>query len=173
MQLTVAERNRIHILMRVHHMSSAPVTKLINAARAKAGRPHVHLSTISRFARGMTHVEGRAETRGRKRSLTGHHIRHLDRTRYRLIRSAANNYMITYQQIIKEADLEGIASLRTCAGALRKLGVRFRAPRQKIGVTEKDAQARYKLALKWSKRPRSYWSKCVQAYVVRVQSDQF
>ena len=165
MQLTVSERNRINILMRIKHLSPADVTRRINAARDRRQQPHVHLSTIFRFAHGRTHVLGATEARGRKRLLTPGDIRTLDRARYRLIRIAKNNHMVTHAMIREEAGLDRTVSLRTCADALRGLGVKLRPPRHKIGITEKDAKVRYKMAREWSKHRRGFWWKSVHAYV--------
>ena len=41
----------------------------------------------------------------------------------------------------------------------------FKAPRHKIGVSEADARTRCETAKKWQKRPATYWSKKVHAYV--------
>ena len=164
-QLTEAERAKVDKLVRTEGKTPTQALQRINAARDKDGVQHVHKSTVHRFCRGLTHKRGAKETRGRKTILAKKDIVHLDRTRRQLIKKANNQHRVKYDDVIKEAGLEGVASQRVCEDALRDLGVGFLAPRRKIYVSEEDAKKRRQWAETNKKRPAKYWTEEIKAYV--------
>ena len=52
-----------------------------------------------------------------------------------------------------------------CEEALRALGVCYRPPRSKVYVSDNDAKMRLEMAKVWARRPASYWSTSIHAYV--------
>ncbi len=122
-------------------------------------------STVYLYLKGLSHKRGATEKRGRKRALSKRDVRTLDAARRRLIKRADNEVRVTYADIVKEAGLTDVACQRVCEEALRAEGVSFKAPRRKIQVSEADAKHRLEIAKAWVKRPASYWSKNVHAYV--------
>lgn len=162
-QLTIKERNQIDDVMRKG--TAADALRAVNAQRVGKNIREVEKSTVYRFAKGLTHKRGAAETRGRKRSLSKQNVRKLDTVRRRLIKTADNEKRVTHADVIKEACLTDVACQRVCEDALRAEGVSFKAPRRKIQISEEDAKHRLRVAKVWVRHRRSYWSKSVHAYV--------
>ena len=75
---------------------------------------------------------------------------------------------MTYQDVLDEAGLEDPPGLRVVQDALREEGVGFKAPRHKIYVTEDDAATRLTVAMRWSKRRKSYWSQEANLTIRRI-----
>ena len=139
--------------------------RAVNQKRAARGVAPVHQSAVYRYAQGISHPAGAAETRGRKRALTSQDAHKLDRTRKRLVKAANNQHRVTYADVVAAANMGGRASQRTCEEALRSKGVRFRQPRKKILLTEEDAEIRAATMKDWLKRPKKYWETGVHAWV--------
>ena len=164
-QLTLEEQSRIDEVMRKEKGSATDALRRINEERRKYNIREVEKSTVHRYAKGLTHKRGAVETRGRKRSLSKQDVRKLDQARRRLIKRANNQHRVTYEAIVEEADLSHSPCQRICEDALRDEGVSYRSPRRKIYVSDDDAKKRMALAQVWVKRPSSFWSKNVHAYV--------
>ena len=140
--------------------------KVVNRAREKKGVDKLNKSTIYRFMKGGTHKRGKKETRGgSNKALTKKDVDHLDKVRKRLLKSVDSTRRVTYQDIHEAAGLEDTCCPRVAQDALRARGVRFRAPRRKVCLTDEDAKARLKVAKEWVKRPKSFWEESVHAYV--------
>jgi hypothetical protein len=165
-QLTIKERNQIDDVMRKG--TAADALRAVNAQRVGKNIREVEKSTVYRFAKGLTHKRGAAETRGRKRSLSKQNVRKLDTVRRRLIKTADNEKRITHADVIKEACLTDVACQRVCEDALRAEGVSFKAPRRKIQISEEDAKHRLGVAKVWVRHRRSYWSKSVHASFIGI-----
>ena len=164
-QLTVDEQSQIDNVMRKEDGSATDALRRINEERRKKKIREVHRSSVFRYAQGLSHKRGAVEKRGRKRSLSKQDVRKLDQTRRRLIRQAENEKRVTYEDVVEEAGLSHSPSQRVCEDALRGEGVGFKAPRRKIYVSDDDAKKRWAVAKVWAKRPASFWSKSVHAYV--------
>ena len=162
-QLTIKERNKIDDVMRKG--TAADALRVVNAQRVRKNIREVEKSTVYRFAKGLTHLRGATETRGRKRSLSKQNVRKLDTTRRRLIQAADNEKRITHADVVDAAGLTDVACQRVCEDALRAEGVLFKTPRRKIQRSEADAKLRFGRAKGWVKHRRTYWSKKVHAYV--------
>ena len=145
--------------------SVAQACKLLGTRRAARGERPVHKTSIYRFLRGKTHQRGKAEKRGRPRALRPADVRRLTAIRRRLVQQANNEHTVTYQDALEASGLAGEVSTRTVADALRGAGVRFRRPREKAHISELDAKERLRVARDWIRRPRSFWSEGIHAYV--------
>ena len=152
-------------VVRKENGTAADAWRRVCAERLKRKIRKVEVGTVHRYVRGDTHKRDAVETRGRKRSLSRRQISKLDQARRRLIVNADNEERITHADIVKGAGLTDVACQRVCADALRGKGVSFKTPRRKIQLSDADAKARLKVARAWAKRPASYWSKNVHAYV--------
>lgn len=139
--------------------------RLVNAARKKKGIMAVNKSTVYRFVKGTTHQRGKKETRGCKKILQRKDIDKLDQVRKRLLKSADSTRRVTYSEIHEAADLTEKCCSRVAQDALRSRGVRFRAPRKKVCLTDEDAKVRLQTAKVWVKRPKEFWVDNVHAYV--------
>ena len=163
-QLTPAEMRVLDSLIR-SSFNATDARAHINKKRESKGIPCVSLSTISRFFNGHTHSRGKSEHRGRPLSLSKADVKALDKARKRLLKRARGTRPVTHQDIQEEAGLADKCSSRTAQTALRAIGVRFRAPRRKVHLTAADAKERLRVAKDWIKRPSSFWTKGVHAYV--------
>lgn len=156
-QLSAPERRVIDNVIRKKGTPMDALRK-INKARRLTSMQELDHGAVYRFTKGVTHKRDAEEARGRKPSLSTADVRKLDLARRRLIKHAKNAKRVTWADVIKEAALENPPCQRVCVDALRKLGVRFRHPRRKIFVTEKDAAKRRETADVWVKRPAKYWT---------------
>jgi hypothetical protein len=164
-QLTVDEQCLIDDVMREEKGSATDAWRRINAKRQQRSTRDVDKSAVHRYARGETHRRDAAEKRGRKKSLSKRDVLKLDKARRRLIIKASNEERVTYNDVVKEAGLTDVACRRVCEDALRAEGVAFKTPRRKIQISDDDAKHRLEMANVWIKRPATYWSKSVHAYV--------
>ena len=164
-QLTVEEQTLVDKVLRQDKGGPLDALRKINAARAKRKIAELNKSSIYRFVSGTTHARGRSETRGRKRALSKKDVSKLDKTRKRLLKEADGAYRVTYKDIQTEADLDDACGSRAVQEAFRAQGVRFRPPRRKVCLAEKDAKERLRVAKEWVKRPKAFWAKQVHAYV--------
>ena len=163
--LTVGEQTLVDTVMRKGKGTATEALSRINTSRQKNNIREVDKSTVYRYVKGLTHKRGAEERRGRKRSLSKQDVRTLDQARRRLIKKAANQHRVTYEEVVDEADLDNAPCQRVCEDALRGEGVSFKQPRRKICISDGDAKQRCAVAKVWVKRPASFWSKSVHAYV--------
>ena len=163
-QLTHKEQWALGVSLR-GGKSVTEATAQINKQRTRKGIEPVASCTVYRFTRGATHKRGAPERRGRHVVLSRKDISDLDKARKRLLKRADGQHTVTYQSIQEEAGLQDKCCSRTAQNALREIGVRFRAPRRKVHLTAEDARQRLKVAKSWVKRPTSFWTTGVHAYV--------
>lgn len=157
MQLTAKEQEQIKKWAGHDKMKGSKIINMLNKNREGRGDTPVEKSTVYRFLRGETHVRGAPETRGRPNILTRQDIRKLQQARRRLIRNADSEERVTWQDVLDEADLDSAPSLRLVEETLRNEAVRFRPPRKKIALKSEDAKKRYRVAVEWKKKRKSYW----------------
>ena len=156
-QLTTEEKAYIDDLFRARR-SATPMEALlsINKKRARVHIEETTKATIYRYLNGETHRQGRRETRGRKPLCSKADARKLDTTRKALIKKRSGR--VTHDAVQAAAGLEKKFCKRVAQNALRKLGVRYRRPREKIQLSEDDAANRLAKCKPWAKRPASYWT---------------
>ena len=164
-QLTIEERSVVERLLRQEKASVMDALRNVNATRRQNGIDELNKTSLYRYVKGETHSWSATEERGRKRSLRQREVVKLDQARKRLLKAADGAYRVTYEDIQREAGLEMACCQRVVQDALRARGVRFRTPRRKVCISEQDAAARLQVAKTWIRRPSTYWSKHVHAYV--------
>ena len=123
-------------------------------------------SAVCRYVNGETHTRGRSETRGAKGKLANRDKRLLRNARTRLIKKFDSEYRVTYKMIIDEAAERGGLQSDPCQRVVEDFfrseeNVRYRKPREKIYITEKDAAKRMDKGLKWKRFPAAFWSQKV------------
>ena len=163
--MTTAEQGLVDQMVRRDKAGLLDALRKINAGRAKDGVPMLGKHAVYRFISGATHGRGKSETRGRKRSLSKRDVTTLEKARKRLLKAADSTRRVTYDDIQSDAGLGDTCCGRVAQDALRAGGVRFRAPRRKVYLSDDDAKERLKVAKAWVKRPSTFWSNHVHAYV--------
>ena len=168
-QLTTTEQNLIDKLVRKEKKKPIEAWRAVKKNRAKTkGKSKkakgLSPNTVYEYCKGETHQRGALETRGRLPTLTKADVRKLLQTRRRLIKQAANQERVRYEDI-EEAGLKKEVSQKTVEVALRAAGVRYRPARKKIFLSEGDAKKRLEVMKEWIKKPSTYWSKSVHAFM--------
>ena len=163
--LSLGEQAVVDKVTRQKNLGPMDAMRAVNKLRKQKGHDELNKSTIYRYLKGKTHRRGLVESRGRKKSLGKRDVLKLDQARKRLLKAADSRRRITYEDISKEAGYYENVTVRRVADALRAQGVRFRAPRKKVLLTDADAKVRLQTAKEWVKRPASFWSEGVHAYV--------
>lgn len=163
-QLTQAERLQVDLIMR-RDPNPMHALRTVNKARRKHGIADAHKSSIYNYINGKTHRPRNKDPRGRKKILKRADVRKLQQARLRLIKQANSERRVTHADVQKEAGLQDVVCQRVCEDALRKVNVRFRAPRRKGYLSDEDAKTRQRCAEKWQRRPSRFWSESVHAYV--------
>ena len=165
-QLTLDEQDKIDRMLRSSGGSAMDALRSVNSVRQKKGAEVVSKCTIYRFVNDCTYKRGKKEACGGKNKvLTKKDVDHLDKVRKRLLKSANNTRRVTYKEILKAAGFDGKCCPRVAQDALRSRGIRFRALRRKVCLTDEDAKLRLKAAKEWVKRPKAFWVDNVHAYV--------
>ncbi len=158
MQLTVEEQRQINKWVGHEKKSGSAVVKILNKQRLARKQPQVEKSSVHRFIRGDTHSQDLPESRGRHKTLARADIRKLQQARRRLLRAADCEHRVTWQDIVDEAALDSAPCLRVVQDALRGTGVRFRTPRRKIALSQKDAKKRLQAGHVWKKKSKRFWT---------------
>ena len=163
--LSVAEQRLIDDVLGQGHGSATDALRCLNRARRQNNIREASKRAVHRYATGVAHKRGTLETRGRPTELSKQNIRRLDQVRRRLIKRANDQFRVTYNDVIGEGGLRGVACQRVCEDAMRAEGVGYKRPHSEIYISDADAQARLRVAKAWAKRPRKYWVENVHAYV--------
>lgn len=163
-RLTEKEQDRIRNLTGRQKKTGAQVAAILARERRARGQEPTDDSSIYRFLRGETHKLGVKEKRGRPKAICPDDIRALQQARRRLVKAADSEEQVTWADVVAEADLEDPPCLRVIQDALRDKGVRFRPPRRKIQLNDKDVKKRFAVSKVWLKRRSSFWSKKVHGY---------
>ena len=163
--LTLKEQASVDTILRRRGLGAMDALREVNKDRRRRGIDELSRSAIYRYIGGETHARCATEKRGRKRALERNDVAKLDRSRKRLLKKADGTYRVTYADIQEEAGLSDACSPRVVQDALRAKGIRFRAPRRKVCLSEQDAKVRLQMAKSWVKRPATFWAKSVHAYV--------
>ena len=88
-----AELDQVQV-WRTQGISATDIHARLARARAPTGDHRPSLRAVQRALKGATFRRAKAETRGRKRSLSPANLRALDRARKRLIAKAGGDYEI-------------------------------------------------------------------------------
>jgi hypothetical protein len=165
--LTPTEQDLIRKEANAHVNGGKAACKEVNRRRARKDIDEISYSAVCRFLAGETHLQGKAEVRGRDSVLTNKDKHTLDITRQKLVKKANNQYRVTYEDVVNDAwpRLSGEPCLRVCADALRERGVSYTKPREKVYLSDEDAKKRWVLALEWVKLNDTFWTKHVHAYI--------
>ena len=142
--------------------------EVVCAKRAKEGMfLPPHQTSVFRYANGDTHKRGASEKRGVKRMLTKMDLLRLDQARRRLIKRFDGEYRVTHAMVLEEAlpSLSCSPCLRVVEEAFRENKVYYRKPREKISITSEDAKKRFVVSTEWAKKPATFWTRKVEAYV--------
>jgi hypothetical protein len=134
-------------------------------------------SSVQRLLSGSAYVRGRSEARGRKPKMPKGIIRTANAERLKLIKSANNDYLVTWADIRKATKTALKAQGRLTRGyhmpgedwLARKMretcSVRARPGKRKITRKADHEQRRYTQALQWVKYPASWWEEEIHGYL--------
>ena len=162
--LTPSEQDLVDKVARKKKGSVREALAAVNGERRKRGEEPLTRSPVYRYVTGRTHTRDSEEKRGRAKTLTKRDVKKLLAARRRLIKKENSQHRVTYEDVIEEAGYEDKCSQRTIENALRKTGLRYKAPRKKIALTSKDAKERHRVSKLWAKRPPSFWRERVHCY---------
>ena len=164
-QMTVDEQVVVDALLRQRQGGAMDALRQINATRRRGNVEVLGKTAVYRYINGVTHARGKPEARGRKKALAKRDVAKLDQVRKRLLKAADGARRVTYEDIHKASGLQSTCCERVAQNALRAKGIRFRAPRRKVIISDEDAKARLKVAKTWVKKPSIFWQRHVHAYV--------
>jgi hypothetical protein len=150
--------------------------KVLKQERRKRNKAGPSIAAVYRAYSGETYKRFGKENRGRSATWKPQHLQVFDQVRLRLLRKAASEYSVTWADILEEGLRElkrrGIKPRQVTwtADTLGKLmrkhkGVRKIPGRQRISRTTDEEKARYAQGQVWGKRPGSFWSEEVHAYI--------
>ena len=130
-----------------------------------------------KFLAGDTHQRDSSDTRGRPSNLPRGLVRVANAQMLKLIRAAKNEWMVTWEDVYKETKktlrARGLLT-RSCKMPSQdwlqrvmreKTSVRSRPGKRRIARTAKDEERRFEQALTWKRRPSSFWTKDVHAFI--------
>jgi len=129
----------------------------LKARRKRSHKDAPDLTTVRRAVRGVTHLAGRKEKRGRKRKLGPLTLRRIDKARKDLVKKAAGEHEVHMDQIMSKARVRNVDP-STVSRALHQLGVEWRAPREKPARSKEDMQERVSICSKWKYLPEDYFT---------------
>ena len=156
--LTATECDRIDRLVRAQKRTATAAWRAINQVQQRRQVKPVTPGAVYRYVRD-THKRAGGETRGRPCILTKRQIRAADLARQRLVRQARNEYRVTCDIVLAEANLEGVGCKRAICDRLRsELCVGYRPARKKIGLVEADSKTRLAFATVCARRPTRCWN---------------
>ena len=135
--------------MEVHHK--------LKMRRKRSNLDAPALTTVRRALRGVTHLVGRKETRGRKRKLGPLTIRRIDKVRKELIKQANGEHEVHMDAIMNKARVTNV-SPSTVSRALHELGVEWRTPREKPARSKEDMEERVRICSRWKHLPHDYFT---------------
>ena len=130
------------------------------ARRGRSGKANADLTTVRRALRGLTHPASRKETRGRKTKLTAVRLRRLNTVRKALIKKAGGEREIHWEEIMKKARVNDVHP-STVSRAFKKIGIAWRAPREKPSRTADDMKERVTICSRWRFLPDNYFTEKV------------
>ena len=146
--------------------SPLEIHELLKEERIGNGIAPICLTSVRKAMRGATHLRGRNETRGRKRSVTARGIQALDKARIRLQENVGGLEEITWGNVIKSARINPVHPT-TAARRMAAAGkdIKWRRPREKPQRTREQMEARVEVCKKLLKLPKNYFSERVDLII--------
>lgn len=166
-QLTPKECDKIDDIVRYQKLPAARAFEKINELREKNGEELIGYVSVCKYVKGIHHKRGVPEKRGRKAILKKRDVGKIDTVRKKLVKKKSKKgRRVVWQNLQDDAGYGGECSLRTVQNALRKQkNVRFRRPREKIYISDKDAVKRFDTCTEWLKKPASFWTEKVHGFI--------
>ena len=157
-QLTLKELG-LALALHGKHRPAIFILGRINSARSSRDIAPTGIDAVRRSLRGITHQQGRPETRGRKRILSIRAVKALNTTRKQLIKQANGEYEVHWKDVIKKARVMKVHR-STAKRALAKQGieVEWRRPREKPMRTPEVEKERMEMCRKWRNLPEAYFT---------------
>ena len=125
--------------------------------RRKSGKPAPDITTIRRVLKARTHRAARQETRGRKAKVGLVKLRRLNSTRKALIKHADGESEVHLEDVMKKARVTDVHR-STVSRAFKRIGVAWRAPREKPSRTAEDRAERQRICGKWKYLAQDYFT---------------
>jgi hypothetical protein len=163
--MTVSEMQLVDKILRQPGGSVTQAHKTLKEARNKSKFAPLAFSSVYRYANGEHHKLGMKEKRGKKQILSKACKRMLEQAQKRMLKRADGDVRVTYKDIMEEANLASPPCERVVADFFRGIGVGYRAPRNKVFLSDKDIKTRLTAAKSWVKRPAKFWKEGVHCYL--------
>lgn len=155
--LTPAERDQVRQLG-AKGLEAKKIQTKINARRNIRHVEEIGVDAVLRAMSGKTHLQGRRETRGRKRLFNKRTVLKMNRVRKNLIKEAGGEYEVTWKDILKKARVRrGHRSTAKRAFAREKIPVALRRPREKPQRGPEQEAARMEACRKMRYLPNDYF----------------
>ena len=174
--LSVDEVNVIEKMRRQGKNPNDILCQLIKT-RGKRGIAGPSSSAVYRFLNGETYQRSEVEERGRKTSLPPRLVQVGSEQRRKLIKAAANEYLVTWADVHKATKkalrARGLLTKTTPMPSLdwfarlvrENADIRARPGKTRITHTAEYEKKRYKQGLKWKKFGKTFWRKGIHAYI--------
>jgi hypothetical protein len=130
----------------------------INKIRKTKKIQKISPSAVYGYIRGERHQPDRKDKRGSQRILKPRHVKKLMKVRRQLIKKANNAQRVTYEDVIRAANLDVEPCQKLVEETLKAEGVGYRPARAKIQITSQDAEKRLAFGEKWQKKPADFWT---------------
>ena len=136
------------------------------ARRARSRTDALALNNLRRVLKGETYRQGLCETRGLKRKLTPRAVRKLNKTRKELIKKAAGEEEVHWDDILRKPRVQKVDPT-TAARAVRRVlpGLQWRAPREKPTLSKQHKAERLAICTEWQSLPSTYFAKTVDLVI--------
>ena len=175
-KLSESEIDRIDTLQKSGKTPKQILAKLQNT-RACKGSTGPGSTAVYDFLAGATHERGAEETRGRTPAMPPRLVSTAIAMRRKLIKKAANEWLVTWEDILKETEKElkrlklmsrgaAMPSEDWLARQVRaKSAVRARPPKRRLARTEKHEKQRHAQAGKWLRYSKDFWYNGIHCYI--------
>ena len=134
------------------------VHEKLRDSRKLKGQQGPSLDAVRRALKGKTHKRGRKETRGRKPKLTPFQLKKLNQKRVQLIKKADNDEEVHIEDVMAAAGINHVNESTVSRHFNDKLGIQWRAPREKPLRTTDDEKERETMLKKWKYLPGDYFT---------------
>ena len=145
-------------------MGAKDILAAIAKERRKQRVPVPKIWAIRRAMAGVTHLQGKPETRGRAKRLTPAQAQRLFDKRGELVRRAQGERYVPYREVRRSARVPEVHDTTT-ARYLKSFGVVWRRMREKPARTEAHEESRKDVCNLWRKRPASFWTETVDPII--------
>ena len=153
------------------------ILEALQKQRSKEGKEGPSKSAVYNFLGGNTFKRSAEEKRGRPGKFTPQMLKVLNQVRLKLLKEANNEWHVTWADICKEGfkilrkkglwgkKQKSLSSDCVARNMRSILKIKKRPCRKRIARTKGDEERRYEQALRWVKRPASFWSKEIHAFI--------